>query len=104
MLKMVITLNRKEDTSHEEFATYLREEHVPLAEEMPGLVRYATSLPTDPERSPYDGLSELYFEDGAAMKAAWDSDAGQAVQADAPNFMDVDENETLVLIEEVHVD
>lgn len=104
MPKMVILLNRKESLSHEEFATHLREEHAPLAEKLPGLVRYSTSLPTDPDRSPYDGVAELSFEDGLAMKEAWDSEAGEAVKADSPEFMDVDANETLVLTEEVHVD
>lgn len=104
MAKMIILLVRDDSLSHEAFAERLREEHVPIAEDLPGLVEYRTSLPRDPERSAYDGVSELYFEDGAAMGEAFDSEVGQEVQADAAEFMDVEANETLVVDEETHVE
>lgn len=102
MVKMVILLNKRPEDSHEEFVRYLREEHVPLAEELPGLEYYSTAVPSDPERAAYDGIAELYFEDGAAMSEAFDSEVGERVQADAGEFMAVEQNETLVLEEEVH--
>ena len=103
MAKMIILLVRDESLTHEEFAERLREEHVPIAEDLPGLVEYRTSLPNDPERSAYDGVSELYFENGA-MGEAFDSEVGREVQADAAEFMDVTANETLVVDEETHVE
>ncbi|PSP81067.1 EthD family reductase [Halobacteriales archaeon QS_1_68_20] len=104
MAKMVILLVRDEESSHEEFVERLRAEHVPIAEDLPGLVEYRTSVPSDPERAEYDGISELYFEDPAAMGEAFDSEVGERVQADAAEFMQVERNETLVVDEEVHVE
>ncbi len=104
MAKIVILLVADEELSHEEFVWRLREEHVPIAEDLPGLVEYRTSVPSDPERAAYDGISELYFEDPAAMGEAFDSEAGERVQADAAEFMQVQQNETLVVDETVHVE
>jgi uncharacterized protein (TIGR02118 family) len=104
MAKMVILLNRDESLTHEEFVERLREHHVPIGERLPGLVRYATSVPSDPERAAYDGISELYFEDAAAMGEAFESEAGEDLQADAAEFMRVEDNETLVVDEAVHVE
>jgi uncharacterized protein (TIGR02118 family) len=102
MVVMSILLDRREDMSHEEFVTYWREEHAPLVEAMPGLQRYAIRLPTAPERSSYDGVAELTFEDTETMRAAFESEAGQAVEADAEQF--VGDDVTLVTEEEVVVD
>jgi uncharacterized protein (TIGR02118 family) len=104
MVKMVIFLNRAESYSHEEFVERLREDHAPMAEDMPGLLEYSTAIPDDPEAASVDGISELYFEDRASMAAAFDSEVGEAVQADAAEFMRVADNETLVVDEQVHVE
>jgi uncharacterized protein (TIGR02118 family) len=86
MVKMVILLDRKEGWSFEEFREYWLAEHAPLVEEMPNVQRYVTSFPTDPERADHDGMAELYFEDMAVLSDAFDSEAGQAVQADGDEF------------------
>ena len=104
MVKMVILLVSDESLSHDEFVSRLREEHVPLAEELPGLVEYRTSVPLDPDRSSYDGISELYFEEGTQIGEAFGSAVGERVQEDAAKFMQVEKNETLILDEEVHVE
>jgi len=103
MVKMVILLVADESLSHQAFAERLREEHAPMAEDLPGLVEYRTSVVDDPERSAYDGVAELYFEDPTAMGEALDSEVGERVRADSAEFMQVDRNETLVVDEEVHV-
>lgn len=104
MVKMVILLHKQDSYSHEEFAERLQDEHAPMAEGLPGLERYSTAIPSDPEAASVDGISELYFESGKAMAEAFETEAGQRVQADAAEFMRVDENETLVLDETVHVE
>lgn len=104
MIKLVNLLVKRDDVSHEEFVEYWREEHVSLAEQLPGALKYATSVPTDPERSAYDGMVELYFEDFGALKAAFESDVGAAVQEDLANFADPDAGPTLYVDEEVHLD
>ncbi len=92
---MLILLERREDMSHEEFADYWLNDHAPLIEEMPHVQRYSADLPTQPSKAPYDGVAELVFEDMGALSAAFDSEAGQQVEADTENF--VGEQTTLIL-------
>jgi uncharacterized protein (TIGR02118 family) len=99
MVKMVVLLVRKESFSHEEFKTYWAEEHAPLVADLPNVQRYTTSLPTDPEKSAYDGIAELYFEDMAALGAAFDDEAGEALLADAAAFSDQEAGEVLYMEE-----
>ena len=99
MVKMVALLVRDESLTHEEFATYWEEEHAPLVDDLPNVQRYTTSLPTDPEGSAYDGIAELYFEDMAALGEAFDSEAGEALLADAAEFSDQEAGEVLYMTE-----
>lgn len=104
MFKVAVLLVKRDDLSHEEFVDYWESNHAPLVEEMPGLDRYTVGRPGRPEESPYDGLAELYFEDFSAMRDAYASEAGEAVQADAHEFADMDASETLFLDETVAFD
>ncbi len=90
--------------SHEEFEEYWYEEHVPLAKGLPNARKYVTSTPLDPVRSEYDGVVELYFDDMADLKAAFDSEVGEEVMADLQNFTDPDEGPTLYVEETVQHD
>ena len=89
--KMVILATRKDDTSHEECIEYMHEEHAPLVNDLPGLQRYTSSVPLDPEKAGYDYVAQLWFPDPGAMNESFESEQGQAVQADAANFLDMDE-------------
>ena len=62
-------LVRKEGMSHEEFLAHWANEHVTLAREISGVVRYARVVPTNPKSSEFDGIAELYFEDLDALRA-----------------------------------
>lgn len=104
MIKMVDLLVRKDGWSHEEFVEYWEEEHAPLARELPGLRKYTTSTPRDPDRTDYDGVLELYFDDTTALAEAFESRKGEAVMADAAEFIDLDEGPSLVLEETVQFD
>lgn len=104
MVKLVNLLVRAEEWSHDEFVRRLREEHVPLVEDLPGVGRYTTSVPRDPERAAYDAMTTMYFEDGTALGLAFDGEPGQAVQADAGEFADMEASETLVVDEQVHLE
>jgi len=100
MVKMVVLLVRKASLTYEEFRTHWEQEHVPLVEALPGVERYVTSHPTDPEQSAYDGVAEVYFEDMETLGAAFDSEAGEALLADAEEFTDQDAGEVLYMAEE----
>jgi len=99
MLKMVVLLDRTADSTFEEFVEYWETEHAPLVDDLPGVKKYAISLPTDPDRSAYDGMAELYFEDMDALGAAFETEAGKALQADLPRFAET--GETLYVEETV---
>ncbi|NHN40866.1 EthD family reductase [Halorubellus sp. JP-L1] len=104
MIKLVNMLVRADDLTHEEFVDYWYDEHVPLAKGLPHAKKYATSVPTDPDRSEYDGVVELYFEDMGDLQAAFESDVGEAVQADLAEFAKPDEGATLYVEETVQFD
>lgn len=104
MIKVVEFVVRDEKLEYEEFAEYWLDEHSPIASELPGLKRYVTSLPTDPERAEYDGVLELYFEDMAAHGDAFDSEVGERTLADADEFLDVGAGPRMIVEETVQVD
>ncbi|WP_332899148.1 EthD domain-containing protein [Haladaptatus sp. CMSO5] len=99
MYKHVALLVRKEGMSHEAFVDYWQTNHVPIAREIEGVVKYATVLPVTPEAAEFDGLAELYFEDLDALHDALGSEGsrdynpamGKAKEAreDVDNFLDI---------------
>ncbi|WP_049898862.1 EthD family reductase [Halococcus agarilyticus] len=104
MIKLVVNLVRKEDMSMEEFATHWNEEHAPRASEIPNLRKYTTSVALNPDRSEYDGIAELYFDDPEDVEAAFESEAGQWAVDDLETFTETEQNSQLVLDETVQVD
>ncbi|WP_396613497.1 EthD family reductase (plasmid) [Haloferax sp. S1W] len=104
MIKLVNLVVRKDGYTHEEFAERWMSDHTEMAKDLPGLKKYVTSLPASPERSEYDGIVELYFEDMDALKAAFSSETGEAVNADAAEFIDMEQGPTLYVEETVHLD
>lgn len=104
MLKVIISLTRREDMSHEEFKSYYFDEHAPIAEDIANLERYTVSLALDPGDSEYDAVAELYFEDADAMREGMSSDAAEAALEDVPNFADPDAGFDMATEEFVQVD
>jgi uncharacterized protein (TIGR02118 family) len=101
MVKMVQLLVKRDDYTHEEFVERWRGEHAEMAKDLPNLQKYTTAVPNDPERSSHDGVVELYFENMGALAEAFESEIGQAVQADAAEFADMEAGETLYVEEQV---
>lgn len=89
--KLVILAERKDEMSHEECVEYMEENHVPLAKDLPGLKKYTTSIPLDPDEAGYDEMAQLWFENPEEMNAALESEAGQRLQEDAANFVKEEE-------------
>lgn len=104
MIKLVDLLVRNDDLSHEEFVEYWLDEHSELAKELPGLRKYATSVPKDPEKAGYDGVLELYFDSTDDFREAFGSEIGQRVQEDAATFVDMDAGPSLIVEETVQLD
>ena len=88
----VAILGRKPGMTFEEFDTYWREVHAPIAAKVPGVIRYVQRhiLPDGGEPDNefgIDGLVVLDYESLEAMEAGWASAAGEAALADVPNFL-----------------
>lgn len=103
MIKLVEFLVRKDEYSHEEFVDWWQGEHAELARQLPGLQRYSTSLPTNPDVAEYDGVLELTFESTAALDEAFESEVGQDVMADASEYVDLGAGPRMIVEETVHV-
>lgn len=101
MHKAVNLLVRRDDLSHDEFVEYWLEEHAPLAQSLPGVVKYTTSLPADPARTTYDGIAELSLAEGTSVGEVFESEAGKRLQADTENFLDESAGEFMVVTETV---
>lgn len=107
-------LVRKDGMTHEEFLDHWANEHVPLAREIPGVVRYARVVPTDPEHAEFDGVAELYFESLDALRAGlghessrdYDPDhpKAKAPREDVDNFLSLEDRPRFVGQETVQKD
>lgn len=69
------------------FKAYYEGTHVPLARQLPGLksCTFGYPEPLGPGPAPFC-VFQAWFEDGAAMLAALQSETGQKVAADVPNY------------------
>jgi uncharacterized protein (TIGR02118 family) len=92
MLKFMVVLYRRPGMTRSEFQQHLKKTHGPLARNLPGLKRYVQNFVCDdPKRKEpgWDAIVELFFEDWAAMEAAWATPEGAASDADLPAFADL---------------
>ena len=89
-------LTARSDRTGQAFRRHWRDVHGPLAARLPGLAGYCQNhvvdrrqLAIDHARGAWalDGLSELWFADAAAMRAAITSPAYRPVAEDSPNFV-----------------
>ena len=83
MLKVFSLIKRREDLSLDEFRDWILNQHAPMGKELPGLREYHVSvIEEDAADLPYHAVTELYFDDEDAFKAAFASEAGKAAGAD----------------------
>ncbi|WP_137288487.1 EthD family reductase [Natronorubrum halophilum] len=104
MITLVEFLVRDDEYSHDEFAERWQGDHAEIARDLPGLKRYSTSVPVNPDDAEYDGVLQLTFEDGRALNDAFDSGVGEEVVADAVEFTDPGAGPRMVVEETVHLD
>lgn len=90
--------------SMDAFEEHWTEEHVPRVNETPNLKKYTTAVALDPEKSTYDGVAELYFENIDDMNEAMNSEPMEWALSDLETFTDTDRNDQLVFEETVQVD
>lgn len=103
MIKVVITLVRQDGLSAEEFATRWREEHAPIAEELPHLRKYTISEPVD-EDADIDGVAQLFYDSLDDFHASMESDVADRVREDTAKFTDTEAGAQYIVRETVRVD
>jgi len=82
MFKAIILLSRKEEFSRSEFKNWWLNEHSKLASKLPGLKKICFNLVKN-EDSPYDGVSELWFDSEEDFTSSYESEIGKTVVADS---------------------
>jgi len=94
IVRTVALLGRKSGMTFAEFDSYWRDVHAPLAEKVPGVIRYVQRhiVPNEETGEPdnefgIDGLVALDYESAEAMEAGWASEAGLRALDDVPNFL-----------------
>lgn len=88
MVKSIVMLRRRPDLTHEEFDRHWREVHAPLVLQLPGIRRYVQNRPIEVGgEPPHDGVSEVWFEDLEALRAATGSAIWPEILADEDNFL-----------------
>jgi len=102
MIKVVVLLRRPPAWTRERFHRWWLDEHVPYARALPDLRKYRVCLVTGSTshegREPWDGIAELWFDDRAALEAAWSSEVGRTALAHSRE----NHSDRLVLITEEH--
>jgi uncharacterized protein (TIGR02118 family) len=87
VIKVMAFLRRQDGVTRERFHRWWIDDHVPLVKKLPGLRKYrvclVTGSTTHEGREPWDGVAELWFDDRAALDAAWSSDAGREALEDS---------------------
>jgi uncharacterized protein (TIGR02118 family) len=81
--KAMILLTRRPDMTHEQFVQWWREEHAPLARQLPGVRAITFNVVEQDGEPPCDGIAELWFDSKADFEAAYADPIGQQVAADS---------------------
>lgn len=84
-----ITSLHRPPADPDEFDRYYRSVHTPIVQRIPGVrnIRFGRVLRTaDGELAPYYLVSDVYFDDMAALETALASPEMQEALADVPNF------------------
>jgi uncharacterized protein (TIGR02118 family) len=86
MVRFLVLYDIPEDPAA--FDEHYNEIHIPLARQLPGLLRYTVSRDVAPVRGgkEYHLVAELDWESVADMQAAFASEIGQRTAADVPKF------------------
>ena len=83
MLKVLSLMKRKPGTSYDEFRDWALNKHTELAKKIPGMRRYHMSCVQEDSDTPFDVISEFWFDDVAALQAGFATPEGKAAGGDA---------------------
>jgi len=84
MLKVMSLMKRKAEMSFEEFKDWAQNKHPAFARKLPGLRGYRMNVPREENAdSPYDAISEMWFDSAEARLQAMATEEGKAAGGDA---------------------
>ncbi len=95
MIKLIALLKRKPELTKQHFADRWLNEHLKLSTKMPGVRGYRVNIAIDHQPDGtgiepiYDGTAELWWDNVAAMEAAFNSEQGKIAGEDADQFAEV---------------
>ena len=105
MIKVVTCIKRKPGMSVEDFQVYWRERHPEAVVRLPGIRRYVQSHTRwagyRKGEPVWDGIAEVWFDDGGAMHALRGTPEMAGVEADEARF--IDRASTRVIAADEHV-
>lgn len=94
MVRFLVMYDTPDDPAA--FDKHYNEIHIPLARQLPGLLRYTVSRNVTVVRGKqYYLVAELDWESMEAMQAAFASEIGQQTGADVPKFAPSDKSHAL---------
>lgn len=89
MLKVLSLMKRKQGMSYYAFRNWALNEHPELARRIPGMRGYRMNVPhAENPDSPYDAISEMWWDSDAARLAGFGTEEGKAAGADAAAHCD----------------
>lgn len=100
MIKMIFLVHRRQELSREGFRQYWRETHASIASKIPGLRKYIQhhAVPgPDGADPPYDGFSEMWWDNAESLKSALESPEGKAAVADIGNIVEVERQQVFAV-------
>ncbi|MCB9141808.1 MAG: EthD family reductase [Anaerolineales bacterium] len=71
MIKVISLMKRRDDMTLEEFRNWAFNEHPELGKKIPGMRRYHMSCVQEDSDTPFDVISEFWFDDVAALQAGF---------------------------------
>ena len=83
MIKVMSLMKRREGMSFEDFRTWIVDDHVAFARNIPGMRKYTVEHAVKANDAPFDGVCEMWFDNEAAIAEAFGTDAGKAAGGDA---------------------
>lgn len=104
MTHLLLAIKRKNGLSRSDFSHHWREVHAPLAQKLPGLLRYTQNhAPIIASKAQaYDGVVEIWMENEKAIADAFSSpEYRRGAYADEPNFANL--KEVVRVVAEDHV-
>ncbi len=96
MVRFLVLYDTPEDP--EAFDKHYNEVHIPLAKQLPGLLRYTVSRSIAPVRGGklYYLVAELDWDSMEAMQAAFASETGKQTGADVAKFAPGDKSHSVI--------